>query len=77
MVRALARIPNKTAVRLSFYANRSIAEGLMTQALDRSSNVLKIDDAVNQFGRDIKQLTVLGVPVRIVDQLGIAETPVT
>lgn len=77
MVRALARIPNKNNCRLAFYANRSVAEGLMVQALDKSSSVLKIMDAVNQFGQDIKQLTVMGVPVRIVDQLGIAETVVS
>lgn len=77
MVKALARIPNKNNCRLAFYANRSVYEGLMIQALDRSQNVLKIDDAINQFGQDIKQLTVLGVPCRLVDQLGVAETPVT
>lgn len=78
MVKALARIPNKANCRLAFYANRSVAEGLMIQAMDRSSaSVLSIQDSVNQFGQDIKQLTVLGVPVRIVDQLGIAETLVS
>lgn len=78
MVKALARIPNKSNCRLAFYANRSVAEGLMVQAMDRSSSaVLSIQDAVNQFGQDVKQLTVLGVPVRIVDQLGNAETVVS
>jgi len=77
MVRALARIPNKNNCRLAFYANRSVYEGLMIQALDRSQNVLKVNDAINQFGQSIKELTVLGVPCRLVDQLGVAETPVT
>ena len=77
MVRAIARIPNKNNCRLAFYANRSVYEGLMIQALDRSQNVLKVNDAINQFGQDIKELTVLGVPCRLVDQLGVAETPVT
>jgi hypothetical protein len=77
MVRAIARIPNQANVRLAFYANRSIAEGLMTQALEKSSNALSIRDAVNQFGTNIKQLEFLGVPVRIVDQLGVAETVVS
>lgn len=78
MVRAIARIPNKNNCRLAFYCNRSIAEGLMVQALDRSSSsALSIQDSVNQFGDNIKQLMVLGVPVRIVDQLGVAETLVS
>jgi hypothetical protein len=78
MVRALARIPNKNSCRLAFYCNRSVAEGLMVQAMDRSSSaVMSIQDSVNQFGQDVKQLMVLGVPVRIVDQLGIAETLVS
>jgi len=38
--------------------------------------VMSIQDSVNQFGQSVKQLTVLGVPVRIVDQLGVAETAV-
>jgi len=77
MVKALARIPNKNNCRLAFYANRSVYEGLMIQALDRTQNVLKIEDAINQFGQDIKQLSVLGVPCRVVDQLGVAETVVS
>lgn len=77
MVKALARIPNPEAARLAFYANRSVLEGLMIQALDRSQNVLKVEDAINQFGTNIKQLTVLGVPVRLVDQLGVAESLVS
>jgi hypothetical protein len=77
MVKALARIPNPEAARLAFYANRSVLEGLMIQALDRSQNVLKVEDAINQFGTSIKQLSVLGVPVRLVDQLGVAESIVS
>ena len=77
MVKALARIPNKANCRLAFYANRSVGEGLMIQAMDRSSaSVMSIQDSVNQFGQNMKQLTVLGIPVRIVDQLGVAETAV-
>ncbi len=78
MTRALARIPNRNSVRLAFYTNRSVGEGLMTQALDRSSAAaLAIQPATTQFGQNIQQLTFLGVPVRIVDKLGIAETLVS
>lgn len=74
MVRALARIPNKNSARLAFYCNRTILEGLMIQALDKSQNVLAIQPALTQFGQNIQQLTFLGVPVRECDALGIAET---
>jgi len=74
MMRALARIPNPSAARLAFYCNRSVQEGLMIQALEKSSSALGIIPALNQFGQTINQLTFQGVPIRRVDQLGIAET---
>lgn len=78
MVRALARIPNRNMARLAFYVNRTVGEGLMVQALDRSSNAaLAITPAVTQFGQSIQQLSFLGVPIRIVDQLGDAESLVS
>lgn len=77
MVRAIARIPNPSAVRLAFYCNRSIQEGLMIQALEKSSNALGIKPALTQFGTQINQLEFMGVPVRGVDKLGIAETLVS
>jgi len=77
MMRAIARIPNMSMGRAAFYANRSIQEGLMIQALEKSSSALGIKPAMTQFGTEIKQLEFMGVPVRGVDQLGIAETLVT
>lgn len=77
MTRAIARIPNMRMGRAAFYANRSIAEGLMIQALEKSSNALGIKPALTQFGQNINQLEFLGVPVRTVDQLGVAETLVS
>jgi len=74
MLRAIARIPNISMGRPAFYANRSICEGLMIQAMERSSNALSIKDSITQFGNTIKQLEFMGIPVRTVDQLGIAET---
>lgn len=74
MMRAIARIPNKNMGRAAFYCNRSIQEGLMIQALEKSQNALGIKAAINQFGNSINQLEFQGIPVRCVDQLGIAET---
>lgn len=77
MMRAIARIPNMRMGRAAFYANRSIAEGLMIQALEKSANALGIVPAMNQFGQNINELRFQGIPVRTVDQLGIAETLVS
>lgn len=74
MMRAIARIPNLNMGRAAFYTNRSIKEGLMIQALEKSSNALSVKQAATQFGTTINQLEFMGIPVRSVDQLGIAET---
>jgi hypothetical protein len=77
MARAIARIPNMNMGRAAFYANRSIAEGLMIQGLEKSNAALAVQPAMTQFGQNIQQLSFLGVPVRGVDGLGIAETLVS
>lgn len=77
MMRAIARIPNFNMGRAAFYANRSIQEGLMIQALEKSNAALGVKDALTQFGTKINQLEFMGIPVRGVDQLGIAETLVS
>jgi hypothetical protein len=74
MMRAIARIPNFNMGRAAFYANRSIQEGLMIQALEKSQNALGIKQALTQFGQGINQLEFMGIPVRSCDGLGIAET---
>lgn len=77
MTRAISRIPNFRMGRAAFYTNRSIQEGLMIQALEKSSNALGIKQAMTQFGTTMNQLEFLGIPIRKVDQLGIAETLVS
>jgi hypothetical protein len=77
MMRAIARIPNFNMGRAAFYTNRSIQEGLMIQALEKSSNALGIKQAMTQFGTTMNQLEFMGIPVRRVDQLGIAESLVS
>jgi hypothetical protein len=74
MMRAIARIPNFSMGRAAFYTNRSIKEGLMIQALDKSQNALGIKESATQFGTAIQNLTFMGIPVRTVDGLGLAET---
>lgn len=69
MSRALDRIPSLSTCRPAFYANRTVVSALRIQALNKSANALAIQPAITQFGNTIQQLTFLGVPVRIVDQL--------
>ena len=77
MMRAIARIPNFQMGRAAFYCNRSIQEGLMIQALEKSNNALAIGAALSQFGQSMNQLSFMGIPVRRVDQLSIAESLVS
>lgn len=77
MSRALDRIPNLNMGRAAFYANRTIYSGLRLQALEKSSQVLTIEDAMSQFGTPRKETQFMGVPLRLVDALGIAETVVS
>lgn len=77
MMRAIARIPNFSMGRAAFYCNRSIQEGLMIQALEKSQNALSVQEGLSQFGQKMNQLNFMGIPVRGVDQLSIAETLVS
>lgn len=77
MMRSLARIPNINMGRAAFYCNRSIKEGLMIQALEKSQNALSVQDGLSQFGQNIQTLKFMGVPVRSVDKLSLAETLVS
>lgn len=77
MMRAIARIPNFSMGRAAFYCNRSIQEGLMIQALEKSSSALGIKPALSQFGANMNQLEFMGIPVRRVDQLSVTESLVS
>lgn len=77
MMRAIARIPNLSMGRAAFYCNRSIQEGLMIQALEKSSSALGIKPAMSQFGASMNQLEFMGIPVRRVDQLSVTESLVS
>lgn len=77
MSRAIDRIPNPAMGRCAFYANRSIYSGLRLQALEKSQNVISIEQGLTQFGTSRKETQFLGIPLRMCDQLGIAETIVT
>lgn len=83
MVRAMARIPNMGMGTAVFYGNRTAKEMLSIMAMDKTVNVLSVQEGVNQFGTvspgsvGSGVLKLLGVPIRTVDSLLNNETRVT
>lgn len=78
MSRAIDRIQGPRG-KLAFYCNRTVKSILRVQALNKSTNALAIQDALNQFGTDRVggALTFLGIPVRTVDALLPTEAQIT
>jgi len=74
---ALARIPNYGMGRPAFYMNRSIYSGLSIQAMDRSQNILAVQEGLSQFGTPQNWLSFLGVPCRRVDTILNTESTVS
>ena len=77
MSRAIDHLPSITSVRPAFYVNRTLASHLRVMALDTSNAAVMIEQGLNQFGKTIHQMTFLGIPVRLVDTLTVAEAQVT
>lgn len=69
MSKALYKIPNLSMGRACFYMNRTVHSGLAIQAMDRSQNVLNVQQSLTQFGHASSYLSFLGVPCRRVDVL--------
>ena len=76
MARSVYRIPNLSVGRAAFYMNRTVHSGLAINALDKSQNVLAINQGLSQFGTPQSYLSFLGVPIRRVDALVNTETRV-
>lgn len=82
MTRALARIPAMGMGTPVFYANRTVREFLSIAAMEKTSNVLKYQDGLNQLGTVTAgsvaggTITFQGVPVRLCDQILTTETGV-
>jgi len=77
MARAIHRLPSRSGIKPAFYANRTVCSHLTVMAMEKTSSVLSIEDGLNQFGKDIKTLKFLGIPVRTVDALTEAEAVVS
>lgn len=68
MSRALDRIPAALG-RPVFYMNRSVYSGLRLAAMNRSQNVLAIEQGLSQFGTPMSWTSFLGVPLRKCDAI--------
>lgn len=77
MSRAIDRLPTLNAVKPVFYVNRTIASLLRVAALEKSTSAVTIEEGVNQFGQRITNMSFLGIPVRLCDQLTSDESQVT
>jgi Major capsid protein GP7 len=74
MAEATYRIPNMAMGRPVFYMNRTCHQGLARLGLEKSQSVLKVNDGLAQFGTARSFLDFLGIPIRRVDALTIAES---
>ncbi|NBW19640.1 MAG: hypothetical protein EBR82_67870 [Caulobacteraceae bacterium] len=73
MNKALNLIPNLNMGRPVFYMNRTVYNGLALQAMEKSVNVLAVQQGLSQFGTPTNWLSYLGVPVRKCDALTVSE----
>lgn len=69
MARAYYRLVNIAGVRPAFYMNRTVHSGLAISSMDRSQNVVKVEEGLTQFGTPHSWLSFLGVPIRRVDSI--------
>lgn len=69
MIRAIDRIPNLRAGRAAFYMNRTVSSAMAIQGLNNSAAVVKVQEALDQYGRGIMNRTFMGIPVRISDAI--------
>lgn len=77
MSQAIDHLPDINAVMPYFYVNRTVASHLKIIALEKSSSAVTIEPAVNQFGKDIHQMKLFGVPIGITDQITNSEAAVS
>lgn len=83
MVKAMARVPNMGMGAAVFYGNRTVKEMLSIMAMDKTVNILSLQEGLNQLGQVSPgsvgngKLALLGVPIRTVDSLLSNETRVT
>jgi hypothetical protein len=76
MSRAISRVPNLGMGRPVFYMNRTIESFLPIQGMNKTGNVLTVQEGLSQFGGPTVEKRFLGIPVRKSDQLLLTEARV-
>jgi hypothetical protein len=74
MARAVYRLPSQSMGRCAFYMNRTVHSALSRMAMEKSLNVLNIEQGLTQFGTAQSYLTFLGIPIRRCDAIVNNET---
>lgn len=77
MSRAIDRLPSLDAVNPVFYVNRTVFSLLKIAAMEKTSNVLSIEQGLNQFGKRGSEVMFDGVPIRRMDKIANNEAAVT
>lgn len=67
MARAIDRIPAMGMGNAAFYMNRTVHSMLRIQAMNKTSNVLSIEQGLNQFGKPHSWTAFDGIPLRKTD----------
>ena len=76
MTRMIDRLPNKMNIKPVFYTNRTVQSILKIQGLDKSQNILSVQQALGQFG-PYMEMTFQGIPIRTNDQILNTESAVS
>ena len=77
MSRAIDTLPSLNNVRPVFYVSRKLHSLLMIKAMEKTVNVLAIQEGLDQFGNRRQGLSFLGVPIKKVDAIVNTEEVVT
>ena len=77
MLMSLDMIPNLNAGRAAFYMNKLVRQMLRVKLMNKSNNLLSLDDWTRPNGVTQKTLSFLGIPCRKVDKITNAESTVT
>lgn len=77
MARAVYRLPSQSMGRCAFYMNRTVHSALSRMAMEKSLNVLNIEQGLTQFGTAQSYLSFLGIPIRRCDAIVNNEARIT
>lgn len=80
LTRAIFRIPNMGMGTAALYMNRTAMSALAIQGLNFNKTAVTVQAALDEFGKPMpgrNEFAFLGIPIRQVDQITLAETRVT